>query len=116
MFLEKLGFELIEEDSYVIRYLLNNFRIGIFFDPRDDSSGVNIRFIEENKSYSIGWIAYVYEVGIELNKKERKDKLNHILELLDFLETNFNKVIDINFCEEMMLKVEEAFKGKLLNQ
>jgi hypothetical protein len=94
-----LGFRLVEEDDYIIRYLWANIRICIVFEPRDSNSDLNIRFIRENKSFSIGWIACVFNEEESANYLLNKnDKLLKVLELLTFLEKYHTEILNLEFC------------------
>ena len=108
IFLERKGFKLIEENEFILEYSLENIIISIIFDRYSDSSDIKIRFLDKNKSFSIGWILKVNE-KVKYNDYmiNKVDKLINVLGLLNFLEDYYGQIIDITFCECMMIKVRD---------
>ena len=107
-FLEMRGFKLIEENEFILEYSVENIIISILFDRYADSSDIKIRFIGENKSFSIGWMLKVNE-EVQYNDYmiNKVDKLINVLGLLNFLEDYYDQIIDINFCENMLIKTRD---------
>ena len=93
-FLERLGYARTE-DSYSINYSLNNLCISIVYPPNSEESDVNIRFIEKNQVFSVGWIALVRE-----DIRGSNDKVMNIKELLKYVEKQYFKVKDYQYCVE----------------
>lgn len=113
-FLLKKGTKLKDENEFNIEYSSDSLSISIVFERYADASDISIRFIKENKSFSVGWIVRVYD-DIEFNDYviNKKDKLINVLGLLNFIEDYYEKVTDINFCEDMMLKVDDFIKNRI---
>ena len=93
-FLEKLGY-IRKEDPYSIEYNLNNIRISVVYPPCEEESDVAIRFIRENKYFSIGWIAMVRD-----DIKGSKDKLANAKELLKYFENHYLQIKNCQYCME----------------
>lgn len=83
------------EEVYSIIYSLNNICIYITYPPNSEESDIYIQFIEENQFFSVGWIALV-RGGI----KGTNEKFIHVKTLLRYIEQNYFKVIDYQFCQE----------------
>lgn len=113
-FLLKKGTKLKDENEFNIEYSSDSLSISIVFERYADASDISIRFIKENKSFSVGWIVRVYD-DIEFNDYviNKKDKLINVLGLLNFIEDYYEKVTDINFCKDMMLKVDDFIKNRI---
>lgn len=93
-FLERLGYDRTE-DIYSINYRLNNICISIVYPPNSDESDVNIRFIEKNQVFSVGWIALVRG-----NIKGSDDKFMNVKELLKYVENQYSQIKDYQYCVE----------------
>lgn len=93
-FLEKLGY-VKTEDSYSINYRLNNICISVVYPPNSEESDVNIRFVEENQVFSIGWIALVRE-----NISGSNDKFINVKVLLEYVEDQYFHIKEYQYCME----------------
>lgn len=94
LFLAKRGYSKTE-NPYSIKYKLDNVSIDIVYPPNSAESEVNIRFINKNKVFSVGWIALVRE-----NVTGSTDKLSNVKELLRYIEIKFFQITDYKFCQE----------------
>ena len=88
-------------------------KITIIFDRYSDSSDIKIRFIDKNKSFSIGWMLKVNE-EVKYNDYmiNKVDKLINVLGLLNFIEDYYEQIIDIPFCEKMMIRARDYLEAK----
>lgn len=115
-FLERLGY-VRTEDPYSINYSLNNICISIVYPPNSEESDVNIRFVEKNQVFSVGWIALVRE-----NINGNNDKFMNVKELLNFIENQYSQIKDYQYCVESNNLVDkyveehrEKFEGAIHN-
>ncbi|MBC2346130.1 hypothetical protein HBP72_07215 [Listeria welshimeri] len=69
----------------------------------DNVSNINIKFLEENEMFNLGWIAFVRRNQIPLPQ----NKLDNILELLAYAEKNYTKVTILQFCQESREMIED---------
>jgi hypothetical protein len=122
LFFEKDGFSVVEVNEYIIKYLCDyGCSISIYCGRYSDEPEVPVRF--ENKGarpeqYSIGWFRNLkkFEAGEKnIFKKDgqKGDKLTSIYSLLEYLEENFDNVIDIEFCRTTKKKINENFEKNL---
>ena len=93
-FLESLGYTRTE-DQYSINYRLNDICISIVYPPNSDESDVNIRFIEKNQVFSVGWIALV-----RADIRGNNDKFINVKELLKYVENQYLQIKDYQYCVE----------------
>lgn len=93
-FLERLGY-VRTEDPYSINYSLNNICISIVYPPNSEESDVNIRFMEKNQVFSVGWIALVRD-----NISGNNDKFMNVKELLKYVENQYSQIKDYQYCVE----------------
>lgn len=107
-FLIEHGFKLICENEFSIIYENEIISFGIVFERYSEHSDINIRFLKENKSFSVGWIIRMYD-SVDFNDYllNKPDKLITVLGSLNFIEEHYDKVIDINFCEKMISRVQD---------
>ncbi|MBC1412419.1 hypothetical protein HB781_03005 [Listeria welshimeri] len=69
----------------------------------DNVSNINIKFLEENEMFNLGWIVFVRRNQIPLPQ----NKLDNILELLAYAEKNYAKVTNLQFCQDGREMVED---------
>jgi len=103
-FLEDYGYSK-NENQYSINYCLNNISISIVYPPNSEESEINIRFIDKNEVFSVGWIAFVRG-----NIKWCDKKLVNIKKLLNYIKENYFKIIDYQFCTESDKLVDKYVK------
>lgn len=106
-FLYSKGYKLISQDAH--GFIFTNWKIqfAVFYERRQEASDITIKFIEENESFSVGWLSRI----IDKNKNvDVQQKLENILYLLDFVEKNYQKIIDIFFCRKAMQEAEIQFR------
>lgn len=109
-FLERLGYIMIDEDSYLIRYRFNNIRIDIVYPTPSGSemSEVGIHFIKENRSFSIDRIAYVRD-----NIKGSPDVLVNVKIVLHYLRENYFSITDYQYCVESAKLIHNKYLEEL---
>lgn len=100
-FLEKKGYAKIEDDDS-INYNRNNILISIIFPPNfvEEDEDVQIRFLDKNQVFSIGWIALVRE-GIKGTGEK------NLTELLQYIKEKYENIIDYHFCKESDKLIEQ---------
>ncbi len=115
-FLEKLGYTMTE-DAYSINYSLNNICFSIVYPPNSEESDINIRFIDKNQVFSIGWIALVRE-----NINGNNDKFMNVKELLKYVKNHHLQIKDYQYCVESYKLVDkyveehwEKYKSSIYN-
>lgn len=107
-FLEERGYKIIE-DQYSIEYCLNGICIRIVCPPNSDESEINIYFRDKNRVFDIGWIALVRE-----DMQGYNDKMNNIVNLLNYIKANYSKIIDYKFCIESDELIEQYINSHRL--
>ncbi|HAC1157109.1 TPA: hypothetical protein ACGXI1_002821, partial [Listeria monocytogenes] len=95
-FLLHNNFKLIEITDATITFSNKKIAFVIGYERYDNVSNINIKFLEENEMFNLGWIAFVRRNQIPFPQ----NKLDNILELLDYAEKNYAKVINLQFCQE----------------
>ncbi|EAG7022397.1 hypothetical protein BJN12_11240 [Listeria monocytogenes] len=105
-FLFHNGFKLIEITDAVITFSNKKLAFVIGYERYDNVSNVNIKFLEESEMFNLGWIAFVRRNQTPLPQ----NKLDNILELLDYAEKNYAKVTNLQFCQESREMVENFLK------
>lgn len=115
-FLEKLGYTMTE-DTYSINYSLNNICFSIVYPPNSEESDINIRFIDKNQVFSIGWIALVRE-----NINGNNYKVMNVKELLKYVKNHYLQIKDYQYCAESYKLVDkyveehwEKYKNSIYN-
>lgn len=93
-FLERLGY-IRTENQYSINYSLNAISISVVYPPISEESDVNIRFIEKNEVFSVGWIALVRG-----NVTGSNEKIMNIKILLKYVEEQYRQITDYEYCVE----------------
>lgn len=93
-FLENFGYTRAENECS-INYILDDICICIVYPPNSEESHVNIRFIVENKVFSVDWIAFVRG---DINGSN--DKLKNVIELLQYVKNQYSQITDYQFCME----------------
>lgn len=93
-FLENFGYTRTENECS-INYVLDDICICIVYPPNSEKSHINIRFIEENKVFSVDWIAFVRE---DINGSN--DKLKNVIKLLQYVKNQYSQITDYQFCVE----------------
>ena len=122
IFLELKGFSIVEVNEYIIKYFRkDSCSIIIYYGRYTDRPEVDVRY--ENKGsnpehYSIGWFRNMkkFEAGeknIFKNAEKKDDKLTIIFSLLEYLEINFDDVINLDFCRKTEKKINENFEKGL---
>lgn len=106
-FLENMEYEK-RVKNHTISYFNSKIEITIIYEPNSDVSDVNIKFLDANKIYSIGWIACVRS---RLNVSPH-DRLNNVLKLLGYLKDNYNKIVNISYCKESDKLISEFINQK----
>ncbi len=114
--MENLGY-IRTEDQYSVNYTLNDICINIVYPPNSGESDINIRFIEKNEVFSIGWIALVRG-----NIKGSNEKFVNVEQLLKYIENQYVFIIDYKFCTESnelidnyVKEHQEKFKNSIQN-
>ena len=105
-FLIDNDFEL-EVEEYGISLSNTLIKIVVGFPPMSDISEVGIRFKKENQYFDIGWIAAVRD-NLVVNCY---DKLNGAIQLLKYLEDNYENIVNHEYCVES----EKLISGYLQN-
>ncbi|EDO1167509.1 hypothetical protein ABW380_000018 [Listeria innocua] len=105
-FLLHNNFKLIEITDATITFSNKKIAFVIGYERYDIVSNINIKFLEENEMFNLGWIAFVRRNQIPLPQ----NKLDNILELLDYAEKNYSKVTNLQFCQESRGMVEDFLK------
>ncbi len=94
-FLEEKGYSVEYNNAHMIVYSNGKIEISIVYPPNGDMSELDVKFEDANEVFSIGWIALVRH-----NLKTSREKLKHILELLNYVKSNYLQVIDYRYCKE----------------
>ncbi|MBC1986485.1 hypothetical protein HCJ71_04210 [Listeria sp. FSL L7-0478] len=97
-FLLHNNFKLIEITDSTITFSNKKIAFVIGYERHDNVSNINIKFLQENKMFNLGWIAFVRRNQMPLPQ-------NNILELLDYA-----KVTNLQFCQESREMVEDFLK------
>ncbi|EDN7503193.1 hypothetical protein GPZ17_13475 [Listeria monocytogenes] len=105
-FLLHNNFKLIEITDATITFSNKKIAFVIGYERYGNVSNINIKFLEENEMFNLGWIAFVRRNQIPFPQ----NKLDNILELLDYAEKNYAKVINLQFCQESRGMVEDFLK------
>jgi hypothetical protein len=96
----------IETDDYSVSFNNGVNIIQVGFAPNSDISEVSIKFIKENIYFNIAWIAVVRD-NLIVNCNE---KLNGAIQLLKYLEENYEKITNYEYCIESRKLVSEYIK------
>jgi len=102
VFLLKKGYTVAINDNMIV-YSNPENQIIITFEPYSDVSDMNIKFIEKNEVFSIGWIAFVQK-SLKSNPHER---LENVLKLLRYVEENYDDITKYNYCVESNKLIDE---------
>ncbi|EAC5083174.1 TPA: hypothetical protein ACSY94_03255 [Listeria monocytogenes] len=105
-FLLHNNLKLIEITDATITFFNKKIAFVIGYERYDNVNNINIKFLEENEMFNLGWIAFVRRNQTPLPQ----NKLDNILELLDYAEKNYSKVINLQFCQESRGMVEDFLK------
>jgi len=118
LFLEIKGFSVVEVSEFIIKYVReDSCYILIYYGRYSDRPEVSVRI--ENKGskpeqYSIGWFKNIkkFESGEkDIFEKigDNDDKLTIIFSLLKYVESNLDKITDVDFCRNTQNKINENF-------
>lgn len=105
-FLLHNGFKLIEITDATITFSNKKIAFIIGYERYDNVSNINVKFLEENEMFNLGWIAFVRRNQTPLPQS----RLDNILELLDYAEKNYDKVTNLQFCQESREMVKDFLK------
>ncbi|EAC3780096.1 hypothetical protein JH55_04590 [Listeria monocytogenes] len=105
-FLLHNGFKLIGITDATITFSNKKIAFIIGYERYDNVSNINVKFLEENEMFNLGWIAFVRRNQTPLPQS----KLDNILELLDYAEKNYDKVTNLQFCQESREMVKDFLK------
>ncbi|TYV05616.1 hypothetical protein [Listeria monocytogenes] len=105
-FLLHNGFKLIGITEATITFSNKKIAFIIGYERYDNVSNINVKFLEENEMFNLGWIAFVRRNQTPLPQS----KLDNILELLDYAEKNYDKVTNLQFCQESREMVKDFLK------
>ncbi|MBC1546076.1 hypothetical protein HCJ27_03055 [Listeria sp. FSL L7-1435] len=105
-FLFHNGFKLIEITDATITFSNKKIAFIIGYERYDNVSNINVKFLEENEMFNLGWIAFVRRNQTPLPQS----RLDNILELLDYAEKNYDKVTNLQFCQESREMVKDFLK------
>ncbi|MBC1570573.1 hypothetical protein HCJ25_02760 [Listeria sp. FSL L7-1426] len=97
-FLLHNNFKLIEITDSTITFSNKKIAFVIGYERHDNVSNINIKFLQENEMFNLGWIAFV-------RRNQTLLPQNNILELLDYV-----KVTNLQFCQESREMVEDFLK------
>lgn len=106
-FLEEKGFE-VKTDEYSVRYYNGDVIISAFYERYEKYGDMDIKFIDGNYHFIIGWI-WVVRNGNRYIKEEGLDKL---LMLMKFTKDNFDKITNLEWCQESRVLINEFFEHK----
>jgi hypothetical protein len=96
----------MQVDEYTIIFVNNVHKIYIGYPPMSTMSEVGIRFIKENDYFPLDWIAAVRD-NLIINCN---DKLNGAIQLLKYLEKNYEKIKNYEYCVESEKLISEYIK------
>jgi len=105
-FLHKGYVENIEDN--IITYFDKDIEFIVTFELSSNASDISIKFKKENLIYSIGWIACVRS-NLRINPHE---KLNNILNLLEYIKENYNTIISLDYCRESSKLIDDFIAEK----
>lgn len=94
-FLLHNNFKLIEITDATITFSNKKIAFVMGYERYDNVSNINIKFLEENEMFNLGWIAFVKRNQTPLPQ----NKLDNILELLDYAEKIMLKLLTYNFAK-----------------
>jgi len=122
-FLLKRGFVIKSITEYSISYCLNEIIVKIFIGRRDEDAEVGVFYPRENELgmdiYKLGWIINVqrYLCGEKkiFSYWKGLNQIDSLLVKLDFMEKNYDRVMDKEFCIECYKIVSKNYEnGKWL--
>lgn len=106
-FFEERGY-VVETDDFSVKFIKDNIKFMAYYERYEESSSFDIKFIEGNKHFSIGWIWFVRN-----GEKHIKEKgIDKILMLMEYTRENFDKITDIEYCYENRRMLEAYFERK----
>ncbi|EAF1857333.1 hypothetical protein ACTZ8G_000593 [Listeria monocytogenes] len=105
-FLLHNNLKLIEITDFTITFSNKKIAFVIGYERYDNVSNINIKFLEENEMFNLGWIAFARRNQTPLPQ----NKLDNILELLNYAEKNYSKVTNLQFCQESRGMIEDFLK------
>ena len=111
-FLEELGYE-VEIGEYSVIYNNGIIRFDADFERYENVCDLDIKFVEQNKHFIIGWIWVVRNGNQYITTGECADK---IIMLMEYLKNNYEKVTDIEWCEESREMINTFFERKKTNE
>lgn len=96
-FLLHNNFKLIKITDFTITFSNKKSAFVIGYERYDNISNINIKFLEENEMFNLGWIAFVRRNQTPFPQ----NKLDNILELLDYAEKIILKLLTYNFAKKV---------------
>jgi len=108
-FLRDSGYSLERQNEYGFELIKGNIQFGFYYERYDNDSDISIRFLKENKVFSVGWIAVVTSENMTIDINRAFENLSFFC---DYLERNLELVTDITFCQRMDFEIEQYIKNK----
>lgn len=107
-FLEELGYE-VYINKYSVRYSDGKIIFSVGYEKYDDMCDVDITFLKHKEHFIIGWIWVVRKGGQLINTEKSIDK---ILMLMEYVKNNYEKVTNIEWCQESRRMINEFFERR----
>ena len=86
-----------------------NVRISAFFEPYDNGADVDIRFLEGNHHFIMGWIWVVHNGYEPINEKG----VNKLIMILKYIEDNFDDITNLSWCQESRELITDFLTAKM---
>ncbi|MBR1442521.1 MAG: hypothetical protein IJ583_03190 [Firmicutes bacterium] len=107
-FLTDIGYT-VSHNEYYVTYSRHDIKFMIGFEPYDDTSNVNILFIDKNEPFDIGWIAFVRD-NIKISAYK---KTENIISLLHYINKNYTNITNYQYCKESTPLIAEFIQKQI---
>lgn len=105
MFLEDRGY-LYRSCSSSLVYEKGNISLFINNQHHGESSDIRIKFIEQNRLFSLTWfLSYCNDMNYPMPDKS----LDHIINLIKFLVERLHEITNYEYCLEFSRRIEHRF-------
>lgn len=106
-FLYDKGYTFDEDCEYGFSLRNKNIRVAVYSGRYTDAPDILVRFLAENEIFQIGWMSFMMDKERNINTE---DVLATLFYFLDFIEKNYEKIIDIEFCREKSEEIDTYIK------
>lgn len=99
-------YELTDERENSITFSDNQRKFVITYDKLDNVSSISYSMRNSKKIFSIGWFAFIRE-SIKTNMD---NPLQNTLNLLQFINANYDQLLSLDYCIETERRVDDYLR------